>query len=463
MKVITYSRISKQDDRAIVPGVKRQRDDCLAFAHENGHEVVGEISDNLSASRASVKRPGFEQLVAAIEAGDAEGVIVWRTDRLCRRPIDGERIIQALEAQHGELFVTQSPGSGIADSSGLLMLRIEMAIAANEATTISTRVKRAKKERAADGKPSGGPRPYGHSPNQSQIVEPEAIIIREVIERVLAGEGYNALARELNARGVTTSGGKQWDPSSLRRVTTRPGIAGCIRRGSDVMDSQGNVPKIITRADYDRFIGVLDGRNRSRARVTHDQRLLSSVLVCGRCGFHMYANNRRERGSYGYRCVKKPGRDSCGRCNIVGPDTDELITEMILTALDGPGLRKVIAKVARGGDEGKAIADRDNLEERRLALAEDYAAGLIARDAMLAGTEKVVDAVRKIDARLARHSGMAILSGVDDLRHEWEERGIGWRRDVVRAVIERIEVAPSANTTAPRVFSPKRLSVRWRG
>ncbi len=177
----------------------------------------------------------------------------------------------------------------------------------------------------------------------------------------------------------------------------------------------------------------------------------------------MYANNRRERGSYGYRCAKNPDRGSCERCNIVGPDTDEPITEMLFTAFDGAGLRKVIAKVARGGEEGKAIADRGNLEERRLALAEDYAAGLIARDAMLAGTEKVVVAVRKIDARLARHSGMAILSGVDDLRHEWEERGIGWRRDVMRAVIERIEVAPSANTTAPRVFSPARLSVRWRG
>ncbi len=32
MRVITYSRISKQDDRDIIPGIPRQRDDCLAFA-----------------------------------------------------------------------------------------------------------------------------------------------------------------------------------------------------------------------------------------------------------------------------------------------------------------------------------------------------------------------------------------------------------------------------------------------
>ncbi len=63
MRVITYSRISKQDDRDIIPGIQHQRDDYLAFAQEHGHEVVDEISDNLSASRASTMRPGFEQLV----------------------------------------------------------------------------------------------------------------------------------------------------------------------------------------------------------------------------------------------------------------------------------------------------------------------------------------------------------------------------------------------------------------
>ncbi len=359
--------------------------------------------------------------------------------------------------------MTQSPGSGIADSSGLLMLRIEMAIAANEATIISGRVKRAKQERAASGKPGGGGRPYGHSPDQSQVVEPEAEVIREVVTRVLAGEGYNAIAKNLNTRDIPTSQGKRWGLSSLRRVTTRPGVAGCIRRGQDVLDSQGNVPEIISRAEYDRLMAVLDGRRRSRARATADPALLSSILTCGRCGHTMYANRRRDRGTYTYRCDGGPERDACGRCMIAGPQTDAIITETVLAQIDGPGLARMIAKVSRGGDESKAIIERGNLEERRVAIAEDYATGLIVRDAMLAGTAKVDEAIRKIDARLARESGMAILSGIDDLRSEWEERPVVWRRDVVRAIIERIEIAPPPSPSGSRAFKPERISIRWRG
>ncbi len=74
MRVITYSRISKQDDRDIIPGIQCQRDDCLAFAQEHGHEVVDEISDNLCQIRVRPTTPlGTDRRTARTRMGTGTG------------------------------------------------------------------------------------------------------------------------------------------------------------------------------------------------------------------------------------------------------------------------------------------------------------------------------------------------------------------------------------------------------
>ncbi len=45
MKLITFSRISKQDDRDIIPGIQRQRDDCRSIAQDRQEgEVAGHLA-----------------------------------------------------------------------------------------------------------------------------------------------------------------------------------------------------------------------------------------------------------------------------------------------------------------------------------------------------------------------------------------------------------------------------------
>jgi len=62
--------------------------------------------------------------------------------------------------------------------------------------------------------------------------------------------------------------------------------------------------------------------------------------------------------------------------------------------------------------------------------------------------------------RLGHHGDQLVLDSGDDLVLEWEQRGLGWRRAVLDAVIDRVEVAPSANGIGRNVAN--RCPIRWR-
>jgi len=81
-----YARISS-DDEGDAPGVRRQREDCLALIERKGWGVAGVFEDNdISAADKRKRRPGFEQLLAAIDAGELDAIVSWDLDRLVRRP-----------------------------------------------------------------------------------------------------------------------------------------------------------------------------------------------------------------------------------------------------------------------------------------------------------------------------------------------------------------------------------------
>jgi DNA invertase Pin-like site-specific DNA recombinase len=100
-----------------------------------------------------------------------------------------------------------------------------------EAERTAERTRRAKAEMRLKGEYRGGRRPFGYKKGGLVIKESEAEAIREATRQVLAGRSLNAIVRGMNAQGLKTAGGKEWTPSHLRDVLTRPRNAGYISRG----------------------------------------------------------------------------------------------------------------------------------------------------------------------------------------------------------------------------------------
>jgi DNA invertase Pin-like site-specific DNA recombinase len=195
--------------------------------------------NDLSASKFSTKpRPGYLLLLDAIRAGRVRLIVVTEVSRLCRNLADAIEIIALTKETP---FTTVETTGGVEATGGarydLTTVQGEhdfleaVLDASRESGKLSVRGGRIKRVRAKEGYFNGGVRPYGYQPTGGKrstlkVVESEAAIVREMVERVLNGESLRALVIDLNERGMKTVSGRRWYTATLRQYLKSPVIKG---------------------------------------------------------------------------------------------------------------------------------------------------------------------------------------------------------------------------------------------
>ncbi|MCT9010425.1 recombinase family protein [Streptomyces rhizosphaerihabitans] len=310
-----YCRIShtKDEDQT---GVDRQERICREIAErlqlgvESAHIYV---DNNRSAWQRNRKRPGWEEMLRAMADGEIRHVIVYHPDRLMRQPKDLEELLSIADDKrvllHGE-----ANRRDLSDPDDRFILRIEVAHACRSSDDASRRLKDALKDKAREGRPHVGSRPYGYTSNGQAIIEEEAEIVREVFRRYLDGESPMHLAQDLTARGVATSKGRTWQPEHVRRLLSSNFVAGVrIHQGEEV--GTGTWPAIIDRGQWDEVQRLREYRAQQHR---DDQKrpsrfyLLRGVATCS-CGVRMAGTNSMQYAYY--RCIRadEVGQQKCGR------------------------------------------------------------------------------------------------------------------------------------------------------
>src|SRR4051794_17470174 len=87
-----YARISS-DREADGLGVERQMEDCARLAERKGWRVVGQYVDNDVSAWSGKGRPEYARLLADLQAGTINGLLVYDLDRLHRQPSELESFI----------------------------------------------------------------------------------------------------------------------------------------------------------------------------------------------------------------------------------------------------------------------------------------------------------------------------------------------------------------------------------
>src|SRR5581483_9898915 len=199
-----YVRISR--DRPTEVSTQVQERDGRAYAGLKEWSVVEVYSDiGLSASKKEVIRPGYLQMIKDARAGAFDVLIIWKLDRLGRSVIELARVAEILQRHHVAL-VSVNDSIDTSSPGGRFVFTVLSALAQMESEQISMRVTAANAYRAAQGKPQGGgTRTFGYATGGMEVIPEEAALILEAAERVLAGEGTTAIARDWNARRVPLS------------------------------------------------------------------------------------------------------------------------------------------------------------------------------------------------------------------------------------------------------------------
>jgi len=456
-----YARISSDPD-GLALGVERQIQDCEKLAADLGW-LVGEVyEDNDFSASTGKPRPAYLRMLDDIESGARDGVLVYHQDRLTRVPMEFEEFQEILKAAdvRDVRFVTGLPG--ISSEGGLLALRILSAVAADETETKSRRVRRKMEQNAEAGLPHGGPhRPFGFEDDKVTHRTSEALVIRECAARVLAGESLRSVAAWLNETEVLSATGKPWQSTPLRTLLRNPRIAGLRAHKGEVIGPAVWDP-IITAAERDQLIAVMDSRSRSGRRPNR-RYLLSGLLRCGKCGHRLYSAPRKDTRRY--VCSKGPDHGGCGGLSIVAAPVEEWIAQAVLFRLDTPELAAALAgKTAddeRATELSKQLADDvDLMAELSLMFANRE----ISRLEWMNARRPIEDRIEATERQLARSTGSNTLIGLAGdgkaLAQSWADLNLDRQVAIVSAVLDHAVVAPG--TPGARAANPDRVTPVWR-
>lgn len=229
MRLISYQRCSTQDQAESGLGLAAQERAIVGYCNLYGIQIVGAERDE-GASAKSLARPGLTRALSRLNAGEADGLVFAKLDRLTRSVRDLAELVAAFEkkglALHsvGEKLDTSS-------ASGRMIVNILGVIAAWERETIGERTKAALKELKAAGGRNGQP-PWGYSygpePRDDKgsrsgrrplVVNPgELETAGRAADLSRNGAALRHIARALTAEGRPTRKGGAWRAEQVRAV-----------------------------------------------------------------------------------------------------------------------------------------------------------------------------------------------------------------------------------------------------
>lgn len=473
-----YVRISS-DPTGQALGVARQEELCRELAAQLGWTVTEVFRDNNRSASTGRRRPEYERMLKAVEAGEVDAILAYAPDRLYRRLPDLARFIEVVQAAGAAVrTVAQSENMDLSTAAGRTTAGILGVVAAGEVERLKERVVAKLKANAAAGKPHSGPRPYGWEPDQMTPRETEAAVIDEAQKRVLAGESIRGIYRDLNARGLLSSTGKPWTHSGLLPVIRNPRHAG-LRSYRGEVTGRAQWPAATCGGDRDAaeaqwraVVRVLSDPTRVVTRVGRAGKvhLLSALAVCGRCGQAVYvgvsggAGTRTGKGgaprvpARAYRCK---GLHVSRQQNRV----DELINRLVVAMFADLSAEERAALVAPPSGEPERAAAEQEAARLRLELEEldeDRVARRITRAQHLRMSEGLTARLAEVERAATPPPDRGGLLGqlIEPGREAevWESLSIEKKRTVLRELFT-ITLRPGVRGHG---WNPAGIEVEWR-
>lgn len=426
-----YTRVSSEEQ---VDGTSltSQRERCEALCKAKGWPIT-EVYTDEGVSGAKASRPALDRLMAAVDAGQVDAVVVYKTDRFSRSR--GHLFITLEElAAKGVAFTSVTEAFDTSTLSGDAMVGMLGVFAQMERGLILERTRAGVNAKVRAGGWGGGQNaPYGYSvvgtgrDAKLEVNEQEARTVREAVAMVMdQGLGTLEAAKRLNALGMTPRTAPLWTSQNLRNCLKRGQWGGKWTFGKGKNKTVGEPIEVAVEPilGAERFALLQNYLGHTTLiRGAANAHPLSKKLFC-QCGQPMTGIARSDRANRRYRCRngrQQPGRTTCAHRSVLAQPVDDAIWGQVLNLLAKPDLLMAMA--------------RDNLEKR------EGAEGVTAE--ALADADA---AVKRTQDALARGAARCISQGFDDATME---ATLAELRDQHRAAVDhRATVAAVCTETA---------------
>ncbi len=470
-----------------------QREACEGYIKSQaaaGWRLIPEAYDDGGFTGANLERPGFQRLLADIDAGRIDIVVVYKVDRLSRSLLDFAGVMDRFN-RRGVAFVSVTQNFSTANAMGRLTLNMLMSFAEFEREMISERTRDKIAASRRRGKWTGGRLPYGYGVRDKKLVvnKVEAQVVREAFEAYLATRSLLGVVRALTEKGwvprAQTARKKGWRTDHVYRMLRNPLYAGLIASGGELHEAEHQ--PLVSRETWEQVQALLSARqdpDRPETRRRSQDYLLTALLRCGSCGAALTPATARAHGKQYryYECVtrKKQGRGACPARPLPAQPLEDFVVDRIREATTGPAGRALAVDVG-AAIRAKVDREREDLALERRGLPTRIA-GVAAEKARLArNLQRTRNAASRaaledqighladeqaareqrlaaIEARLAaldaaRIEADWIAAALRDFGSLWEAMTPENRIRLVRAVVDRVEVDEETGTIEAHLVS----------
>lgn len=227
MRTLIYARYSSQLQNS--RSIDQQIGVCRDRASREGWPVIDVFTDYAIGGAAGTdesQRPGLAAMLARVEQGDIDQVLIDTTSRLARNQGDAHHIRERLNFHGARLFTL---GDGEIDS---FKGAIKGLLDEQQRVELRHNIKRGQAGTVRQGRsPAGLAYGYrlanridegGRAVRGLRLVDEEqAAIVRRIFTEYAAGRSPVAIARQLNAEGIPGPRGSSWRASTIRPDRTR--------------------------------------------------------------------------------------------------------------------------------------------------------------------------------------------------------------------------------------------------
>ena len=250
-----------------------QREACKAFIasqKSEGWALVRDQYDDGGISGGTLERPGLKQLLADIEDGLVDVVVVYKIDRLSRSLMDFSKLVEVFD-RNGVTFVSVTQSFNTTTSMGRLTLNILLSFAQFEREVTAERIRDKVKASRMKGMWMGGYVPLGYDVVDRKLVvnAKEAAKVRMVFERFVEVGSTTVLARELRRDGFHSKQGTLIDKGYLYRLLNNRVYRGeAVHKGKSY---PGEHEAIIDARLWDQVHDIMGESPRKRANKSRTQ------------------------------------------------------------------------------------------------------------------------------------------------------------------------------------------------
>ena len=400
LRCAVYTRKSSEEGLDMeFNSLDAQRESCEAYItsqRAEGWVLVRDRYDDGGVSGGTLERPALKRLIADIEEGLIDCVIVYKIDRLSRSLMDFSKLVDVFDGNQ-VTFVSVTQSFNTTTSMGRLTLNILLSFAQFEREVIGERIRDKFEASRKRGMWMGGYAPLGYDVKDRKLVvnEAEAVLVRRIFQGFVELESGTKLTRQLHAAGATTKRGRPLNKVDIYRVlSNRVYLGDAVHKGTAY---PGEHDAILSQAAWDAAHAILQINPRvrvNRSRNTTDPLLRG--LIFDSDGRAMSPSHARGRRGQIYRYY---------------------ISQTVLKG--GGSERPAIARLPAGDIEAAVVAQ---------------VRALLRQPEVVVGTWRTA---RTVASDVTEHEVLRALERIEPL---WDELFPAERARIVRLLVDRVDV-----------------------